>query len=192
MNYAAIKDFDIANGPGIRISLFVSGCPHHCPGCFNEETWDYNYGTPYGVNTEKHILALLAGEGISGLTLLGGEPMAPENVRRIAGLVTKCRFIFPEKTIWLYSGYTLENLLLRMGDIKHAGPNYQAGCDTVTILNTIDVLVDGPFVEDKKDLKLHFRGSSNQRIINMRETMPAVTALNYNKPVPVVLMDGYM
>ena len=161
MNYAAIKRCDIANGPGVRVSLFVSGCTHHCPGCFQPETWDFNYGQPFTDETKDKILSLLQPEYIQGLTLLGGEPFEPDNQTALVRLTEAVREQFPEKTIWGYSGYTLPQLQSRTGD---------TGTVTRLLLSHLDVLVDGPFIEAKKNLALRFRGSENQRLIDLRRT----------------------
>ena len=161
MNYAAIKRCDIANGPGVRVSLFVSGCTHHCPGCFQPETWDFNYGQPFTDETKDKILSLLQPDYIQGLTLLGGEPFEPDNQTALVRLTEAVREQFPEKTIWGYSGYTLPQLQSRTGD---------TGTVTRLLLSHLDVLVDGPFIEAKKNLALRFRGSENQRLIDLRRT----------------------
>lgn len=163
MNYAAIKDCDIANGPGVRVSLFVSGCPHHCKGCFNEEAWDFAYGQPFTAQTIAHLLELLRPNYIQGLTLLGGEPFAPENQVPVLELLRQVREFLPEKTIWAFTGYLLDRDLLcgRVGEPEILRE----------YLGSLDVLVDGPFVEAKKDLGLRFRGSSNQRLIDMPATL---------------------
>ncbi len=162
MNYATIKPCDIANGPGVRVSLFVSGCTHHCPGCFQPETWDFNYGKKFTDKTIWHIISLLAPPYISGLTILGGEPMEPRNMAEVFTLVSAVRHVAPlGKTIWLYTGSTFEELRSRK-DFE--------GRLTNEILSKVDVLVDGPFIEAQKDISLVFRGSSNQRIIDLRKT----------------------
>lgn len=161
MNYGTIKSPDIANGPGCRVCLFVSGCRHHCKGCFQPETWNFDFGSPYNEAVKERILSMLAPTYIEGLTVLGGEPMEPENQKDVSELVLAAKQLYPEKTIWIYSGYTLEELK----QPGHTKTEY-----TDSILNTIDVLVDGEFIEDKKDLRLMFRGSSNQRLIDMNET----------------------
>ena len=162
MNYANIKKYDIANGVGVRVSLFVSGCTHHCKGCFNAEAWDFAYGQPYTEATKEEILAALSHEYIAGLSLLGGEPFEPQNQRALLPLLRKFREQYPQKSVWCYSGYTLETDIL-------AG---RAHCEaTDEMLSYIDILVDGEFVEEKKDLKLRFRGSSNQRIIDVKRTL---------------------
>lgn len=149
MNYAKIKKNDIANGPGIRVSLFVSGCRNHCPGCFNPETWDFDYGEPFTKTTEKEIIKALRPTWIQGLSILGGDPMEPENQRALLPLLKRIRITLPAKDVWLYTGYRYEA-------VKNAG-----------ILNWADVLVDGPFIEAEKDITLAFRGSRNQRIIEL-------------------------
>ena len=156
MNYADIKKVDVANGPGVRVSLFVSGCTHHCEGCFNPETWDFSFGTPFGEAEVGTILELLGHEYITGLSLLGGEPFEPENQEAVLALVRRVREEYPEKDIWCYSGYLFEELA--------AG---RVGYYSRQLLETLDVLVDGPFVLEKKDLGLRFRGSGNQRIIDV-------------------------
>lgn len=166
MNYAAIKNCDIANGPGVRVSLFVSGCTHHCPGCFQPETWDFNYGEKFTKQTQEKILELLKPEYISGLTILGGEPMEPGNILDICDLISQVKRFYPKKTIWLYSGYTYEQLSTPTSSVT-------ANIIQYNIMRRLDVLVDGPFIEAKKDLRLKFCGSSNQRLIDLRKTEAA-------------------
>lgn len=163
MNYATIKKHDIANGTGIRVSLFVSGCTHHCKGCFNPETWDFNYGSEYTEATQNEILQALAPSYIKGLTLLGGEPFEPQNQPTLLKLCKKVKEQYPNKTIWCYTGYNYEMDILagRLGDHDI----------TDALIHLIDVLVDGPFVEAKKDLRLRFKGSSNQRIIDVPNSL---------------------
>ena len=162
MNYSLIRKCDIANGPGVRVSLFVSGCTHHCPGCFQPETWDFNYGKKFTDETIWEILRLLEPNYIDGLTVLGGEPLDERNMDDVWALLNVVRRMgSPEKTVWLYTGSTLEQLRARP---------YQYGQLTKDILNKVDILVDGPFVEAKKDLRLKFCGSSNQRLIDLRKT----------------------
>lgn len=164
MNYATIKWADVANGPGVRVSLFVSGCTHRCPGCFNPEAQDFGYGQPFTQAEEDKILAALAPAHIKGLSLLGGEPFEPDNQRALLPFLRRVKERFPDKEIWCYSGYTLEEL---WGDSR-------ARCEsTGEMLSLIDILVDGPFVEEKKDLNLRFRGSSNQRILNVPASLEA-------------------
>ena len=163
MNYATIKKRDIANGPGVRVSLFVSGCTHRCPGCFNEIAWDFNYGDPFTAETERELLEALAPDYIKGLSLLGGEPFEPQNQRTLVYFLRKMREVYPQKTVWCYSGYVLEEL-----QGKVAG---RARCEvTDEMLSMIDVLVDGRFMLEKKNIRLRFRGSENQRLIDMNKT----------------------
>ena len=160
MNYGAIKKTDISNGAGVRVSLFVSGCTHHCKGCFNPETWNFSYGRPYTKETEEELLEALSKSYINGLSLLGGEPMEPDNQRVLIELVMKVKSLYPDKDIWCYTGYDYEKDLLR---------DSRARCEcTDDLLSYIDVLVDGEFVESQKDISLQFRGSSNQRIIDVK------------------------
>ena len=163
MNYGTIKNCDIANGVGVRVSLFVSGCTHHCKECFQPETWDFAYGQPYTQETEDELLRLLAPSYIDGLSLLGGEPMEPQNQRELVKLLRRVKRELPEKNVWCYSGYTLETDLL--------APS-RARCEvTDELLSMIDVLVDGEFVLEKKNISLSFRGSENQRIIDLQATL---------------------
>ena len=162
MNYADIKKVDVANGPGVRVSLFVSGCSHRCEGCFNPETWDFSYGVPFGEAEIQQILTFLAPDHIRGLSLLGGEPFEPDNQRAVLELVRRVRRELPGKTVWCYTGYLFEEL---------AGN--QVGTHSRTLLEGLDVLVDGPFVLAKKDLGLRFRGSHNQRIIDVSASLTA-------------------
>jgi anaerobic ribonucleoside-triphosphate reductase activating protein len=163
MNYATIKPYDIANGPGVRVSLFVSGCTHHCKECFNQETWDFKFGTPYTEATTEDILQKLAPSYIKGLSLLGGEPFEPQNQPQVLDLCRRVRAAYPDKTIWCYSGYTLDRELLQPS---------RARCETTDeLLSLLDVLVDGEFVVAEKDLSLRFRGSRNQRIIDVPATL---------------------
>ena len=162
MNYATIKPRDIANGPGIRVSLFVSGCTHRCPGCFNEEAWDFGFGQPFDQSTIDEILEHLAPDYVKGLTLLGGEPFEPRNQPAIVELLRQVKKTYPDKSIWAFSGYLFEKDILsgRLGD-------------TGEYLSYLDVLVDGPFVESKKNLSLRFRGSENQRLIDVPASLAA-------------------
>lgn len=164
MNYANIKTCDIADGPGVRTALFVSGCTHHCPGCFNAEAQDFAYGKPFGKKTEDFLLAELQKSYVTGLTLLGGEPFEPDNQRALAPFLRRVRQECPGKTIWAFSGYTWEELT---GDSR-------ARCETTDdMLALVDVLVDGEFVESRKDISLRFRGSGNQRIIDVAASRAA-------------------
>lgn len=163
MNYATIKTHDIANGPGVRVSLYVSGCTHHCKGCFNPETWDFSYGQPFDEAAEEKIIKALAPSYIHGFSLLGGEPFEPANSAVLIPFLKRLRAQFPEKDIWCYSGYDMEKDMLtyRLNDEE----SIQA------MLSCIDVLVDGEFQEDKKVIDLRFRGSTNQRIIDVKKTL---------------------
>jgi len=167
MNYAQIKNNDIANGPGIRVSLFVSGCSHRCPGRFNEEAWDYSYGNPFTQETIDHILNLLSPDRIRGLTLLGGEPFDPRNQAAVLELLRQVKTRYPCKSIWAFSGYLFDKDILtgKLGDWEV----------TKEYLSYLDVLVDGPFIQAKKDLNLRFRGSSNQRLIDVQQSLAAGT-----------------
>ena len=156
MNYSAIKYYDVANGPGVRVSLFVSGCRHHCKNCFNEVAWSFDSGNPFTEKEVGDIIEHLKPSYIEGITILGGEPFEPENQSEVLRLITKIKDTLPQKSIWIYSGFTLEQLKegsRASGDI----------CNK--ILSSVDVLVDGPFIEDLKDISLEFRGSRNQRIL---------------------------
>ena len=162
MNFAKINKNDIANGSGVRVTLFVSGCTHHCKGCFNQEAWDFEYGEPFTEEIEAELLEALSPSYIKGLTLLGGEPMEPQNQRVLVGFLEKVKQQFPNKSIWCYSGYTFEELTGKS----------RARCDvTDRMLSYIDVLVDGKFVEELKDISLRFKGSSNQRLIDLKATL---------------------
>lgn len=159
MNYGEIKNCDIANGLGVRVSLFVSGCTHHCKGCFNPQTWDFGYGKPFTRQTIDEILTMLEPDYIDGLSLLGGEPMEPDNQRALLPLLREFKERFPKKTVWCYTGYLLDEELLKPS---------RARCETTDeMLSMIDVLVDGEFVEEKKNISLDFRGSENQRLIDV-------------------------
>ncbi len=168
MNYAAIKKRDVANGPGVRVSVFVSGCTHGCKGCFNSEAWDFSYGTEYTEEAEAEILAALAPDYIRGLSVLGGEPMEPQNRGTVLGLLRKVRERFPQKDIWCYTGYEYEKDILRW--MREEAEKNAVG-ETEELLPLIDVLVDGEFVEEKKNLRLAFRGSENQRLIHVKESL---------------------
>lgn len=162
MNYGEIKSCDIANGIGVRISLFVSGCTNHCKNCFQPQTWDFNFGEPFTSDTEEKILKMLEPDYIDGLTVLGGEPMEPSNQQALYPFLLKVKEKMPNKSIWVFSGFTLEEMREEGG---------YSNCDvTEKILSIIDVLVDGRFVEELKDITLRFRGSSNQRLIDMKKT----------------------
>ena len=165
MNYAEIKNCDIANGPGVRVSLFVSGCTHHCPGCFNQVAWDFHYGKPFTQETIDAILNMLKPSYIKGITLLGGEPFEPENQPAVLELLAQMKEKYPEKTVWAFSGYLFDRDILS----KKLGP-WEI---TEKYVNFLDVLVDGRFIEAQKDLTLRFRGSSNQRIIDVKKSLAA-------------------
>lgn len=166
MNYSAIKKTDIANGTGVRVSLFVSGCTHHCDGCFNAETWDFNAGEPFTKEISEEIIKALSPEYIAGLTLIGGEPLEPLNQPEIYKLVCKVKQSYPEKNVWCYSGFTFENDILDSQGKAH--------CEvTDKLISMIDVLVDGKFEIDKKNISLKYRGSENQRIILVKESLEA-------------------
>lgn len=166
MNYATIKYNDIANGTGVRVSLFVSGCTHHCKGCFNAEAWDFNYGEPFTREVEENILAALDHSYVDGLSLLGGEPMEPAHQRALFPLLKEVKERFPGKNIWCYTGYLLDTELLDEQGRAHTEV-------TRELVGLLDVVVDGRFEEDKKDIRLRFRGSSNQRIIDVPATLAA-------------------
>jgi anaerobic ribonucleoside-triphosphate reductase activating protein len=165
MYYGNIKKSDIANGVGVRVSLFVSGCTHHCKGCFNEETWNFMYGQEFTKETEEHILELLKPSYVSGLTVLGGEPLEFVNQQALLPFLEEVKKRYPEKTIWCYTGYVYEKDIL-----ERMVPKWKI---TKKILELLDVLVDGPFEEDKKDITLLFRGSSNQRLIDVQKSLAA-------------------
>jgi len=165
MNYAAIKKTDVANGPGIRVSLFVSGCTHACKGCFNSEAWDFAYGKLFTEDTENEILKALESDYIRGFSVLGGEPMEPRNRGTVLRLLRRIRESYPEKSIWCYTGYDYEKDLLRW--------SAEGDMAVTELLDLIDVLVDGEFVEEKKNLRLAFRGSGNQRLIDVKAAKKA-------------------
>ncbi|MBQ8826392.1 MAG: anaerobic ribonucleoside-triphosphate reductase activating protein [Oscillospiraceae bacterium] len=163
MNYGEIKNFDIANGEGVRVSLFVSGCTHQCKGCFNPETWDFSYGKPYTKQTEDSIIEMLKFDYTDGLSLLGGEPFEPDNQRELVKLLHRVKMECPDKTVWCYTGYLFDEELLK---------DSRARCGyTDEMLSMIDVLVDGEFMEELKDITLSFKGSSNQRIIDVKASL---------------------
>lgn len=155
MNYGAIKNLDIANGPGVRVSLFVSGCRNQCKGCFNKDTWDFNYGQEFTNKTWLEIKEMLDNPNVAGLSILGGDPFEPENIGTVEAICQMTRIYYPDKTIWVWTGYKYE-------DLSH-----------LSIMKDIDVLVDGRFVERLKDLRLAYRGSSNQRVIDVQVSRKA-------------------
>ena len=165
MNYATIKWYDIANGEGVRISLFVSGCTHHCKNCFNKIAWDFHYGEPFDNATQEKILSELASPFIAGLSLLGGEPMEPINQAGLLPFVEEVRRRFPEKTIWCYTGYTFDE---NTGGLQE---NHVNTPDTKRLISLFDVLIDGAYVEELHDIRLRFRGSSNQRVIDVQKSL---------------------
>lgn len=163
MNYSEIKNYDIANGPGVRVTLFVSGCTHRCEGCFNEVTWDFDYGEPFDEKVQERILADLVPDYIAGLTLLGGEPLEYVNMQALLPFVQKVKEEYPKKNIWCYTGYRFEEDVLGKFCEKWDGMR--------EFLDCIDVLVDGEFIPEQKDISLQFRGSANQRIILVHESL---------------------
>lgn len=173
MHYGEIKNCDIANGIGVRVSLFVSGCTNHCEDCFQPETWDFNYGNDFTEETENKILEMLAPDYICGLTVLGGEPFEPENQRVLVDFLRKVRRKYPEKSVWCFTGFTLE-MLETEGTHCH--------CElTEEMLSLIDVLVDGRFDKNKKNISLRFRGSENQRLIDLNLTRECGTLTLWNE-----------
>lgn len=163
MNYGEIKKLDIANGPGVRVTLFVSGCTNHCKNCFQPETWDFCYGKPFTEQTEQEIFHELERPMVAGLTLLGGDPFEPENQRALLPFLRRVRERFPEKNIWAFTGFVLDKELWKPGSYPR--------CEvTDEMLSLVDVLVDGRYVDEKRDLRLRFRGSSNQRLIDLNKT----------------------
>ncbi len=171
MNYAELKKTDIANGEGVRVSLFVSGCRRHCPGCFNQIAWDFSYGKPFGEAAQDEVLHALAPDYIAGLTLLGGDPFEPENQRALVPFLKRVRERFPQKNIWCYTGYTYSG-----GGIAEEHASTEVTREMISLL---DVLVDGRFVEAKKDIRLRFRGSSNQRVIDVKKSLSSNSIVLY-------------
>ena len=163
MNYADIKKIDVANGEGVRVSVFVSGCNHHCKGCFNQCAWDFNYGKEFSEKEEQQIIEYMNHDYISGLSLLGGEPLEPRNQEGLLPLVKKVKEKFPNKDIWCYTGFDFEKDV-----VEKMAKNNET---TRELLKYIDIIVDGKFEEDKKDLKLQFRGSSNQKIVDVKKSL---------------------
>lgn len=163
MNYATIKPVDIANGPGVRVSLFVSGCTHRCKGCFNEEAWDFQFGKPFTEDVQKQLLSSLDHDYIEGLTLLGGEPMEPSNQESLLPFIKTVREHLPGKTIWCFTGYDFEKDIL--------GKMMKTSAVTRELIPLFDVMVDGKFVAEKKNLSLKFRGSENQRVLNVKKSL---------------------
>lgn len=165
MNYGTIKWTDIANGEGVRVSLFVSGCTHHCKNCFNQVAWDFTYGSVFDEQVEEKVLEQLGLSYIAGLSLLGGEPLEPQNQRALYPFIKRVRAQYPDKTIWCYTGYTLD---VEKGLLKEEAKNTEY---TKELLSLMDILVDGAYVEELKDVRLKFRGSSNQRIIDLKKSL---------------------
>ena len=174
MNYADIKRYDVANGPGVRVSVFVSGCTHRCPGCFNEEAWDFNFGKPFTQETIDYIIDLLKPDFYKGITFLGGEPLEHVNQQGLLPLARKIREVYPEKSIWCFTGYDFEKDVL--GRMINEWP------ETKELLSYIDVLVDGEFIEAQKDLSLVFKGSANKRHILVQESMKSGSLVLWEKP----------
>jgi anaerobic ribonucleoside-triphosphate reductase activating protein len=184
MHYGKLLTCDIANGVGVRVTLFASGCTNKCKGCFQPETWNFKYGKPYTSETEKEVLSALGLPGRQGLTLLGGEPFEPENQRELVKLLRKVKTLYPDKNVWCYTGFLYDNLIKE---------NYPKHCEvTYEMLSMIDTLVDGPFMEELKDLTLKYRGSANQRILD-RETMDQILeqyrGLGHNKSVESIISN---
>ena len=173
MNYADIKKIDVANGEGVRVSVFVSGCNHHCKGCFNQWAWDFNYGKEFSEKEEQQIIDYMNHDYISGLSLLGGEPLEPRNQEGLLPLVKKVKKKFPNKNIWCYTGFDFEKDVVG----KMAKDNET----TRELLKYIDVIVDGKFEEDKRDLKLQFRGSSNQKIVDVKKSLQTGKVIKENQ-----------
>ena len=169
MNYANIKYNDIANGEGIRTSLFVSGCTHHCKNCFNKETWDFNYGKPFTREVEDKIIKSMDSPQINGLTLLGGEPMEPANQKGLLEFIKRVKATYPNKTIWCYTGYLFDEELLK--------PSRAHAPWTRELIGYFDIMVDGEFKEDLKDITLRFKGSSNQRVIDVQKSLKTNTVV---------------
>ena len=173
MNYATIKWTDIANGEGVRVSLFVSGCTHRCRNCFNEIAWDFNYGEPFDEAVQEKILKELGSSFIAGLSLLGGEPLEPQNQKALYPFVKKVRETYPDKTIWCYTGCVFNEATGELVDKKKNTPYTKA------LIALFDVLVDGPYMEELKDIRLKFRGSANQRIIDVQKTLKSRQIVPY-------------
>lgn len=174
MNYSDIKNYDIANGPGVRVSVFVSGCTHHCKGCFNPETWDFNNGASFTGETINEIIKMLEKPYIAGLTLLGGEPLEYSNQQGLIPLVKKVREVFPDKSIWCFTGYDFEKDVMEK--------MYAEWPETKELLSYIDIIVDGKFVEELKNINLRFKGSSNQRTIVVKDTIESGKIVLWTPP----------
>ncbi len=165
MHYATIKWYDIANGEGVRISLFVSGCTHRCKNCFNQVAWDFSYGQPFDEEIQDKIVKELGSSYIAGLSLLGGEPFEPQNQVALLPFVRRVRETYPNKSIWCYTGFVLDE---KKGELQEKSKNV---VQTKELLSLIDVLVDGAYIEELKDIRLKFRGSSNQRVLDLKRTL---------------------
>jgi len=175
MNYGEIKTCDIANGEGVRVSLFVSGCTHHCKNCFNDVAWDFGYGKPFTEETEEMLLKALEPDYVDGLSLLGGEPFEPENQRALLPFLKKVRERFPKKNIWCYTGYLFDkDVLDKMCKESEV---------TKEIVSYLDIVVDGEFMIDRKNLKINFRGSDNQRIIDVKKTLDAGEIVHWEREI---------
>jgi len=174
MNYGNIKYCDIADGVGVRTTLFVSGCTHHCPGCFQPETWDFNYGEPFTQEVQDRIIESLEPDFITGITVLGGEPMEPDNQRALLPFLSRVRQTYPEKSIWVFTGDVFESLVDQASTRRTEATDALLGC--------IDVLVDGPFIESLKDISARFRGSSNQRLIDVPASLEAGEVVEWQDP----------
>ena len=172
MNYATIKFNDIANGLGVRTSLFVSGCTHRCKNCFNSEAWDFNYGKPFTKEVENEIINSLKNSFVDGLSLLGGEPFEPQNQKALLPFLERVKKEVPSKNIWCYTGYLFDSELLKNSRAKTEYTN--------KMLELIDVLVDGKFIEELKDITLLFKGSSNQRVIDVKKSLKQNKVILYN------------
>lgn len=173
MNYATIKWCDIANGEGVRISLFVSGCTHRCKNCFNEVAWDFSYGNPFNEEVQSKILKELQADYIAGISLLGGEPMEPQNQEALLPFVKSVKQLYPNKTVWCYTGCVLDD---KKGVLTEKQKNTLC---TKELISLFDVLVDGPYIEELKDIRLKFRGSSNQRVIDVKKTLESKNLVLY-------------
>ncbi len=173
MNYATIKWTDIANGEGVRVSLFVSGCTHHCKNCFNQVAWDFSYGQPFDDETQDKIIEALGADYITGLSLLGGEPLEPQNQDDLFAFIKRVKETYPHKTIWCYTGYVLDE---KKGVLTEKEKNIPC---TKELISLFDVLVDGPYVDELKNIRLKFRGSENQRVIDVQKTLKSGKCVLY-------------
>ncbi len=174
MNYADIKQYDVANGPGVRISVFVSGCNHHCKDCFNEVAWDFNYGTPFTEETIETVIEYMKPSYIAGLTLLGGEPMEPANQKGLLPLVRRVKEVYPEKTIWCFTGFLFDR------DIVET--MFDTVPETRELVSYFDAMVDGKFIAELKNVNLRFKGSSNQRTIMVQDSLDRKEIVLWDPP----------